>query len=226
MAAMRRRIPFTCASTSAARGVPMRARSADASSSSVASWERRRSTTGGSFSSSASRYSSETCCSAATTWFQAASSPGERAGACGAPRQHPQEKTRAAARSEAVRFMEDGPYYGLAGDRSGLLGSRLRQAERLEHLGSLLLDGLLVLRPHAQEVLLDRAERLELRVLVLVERARFGHLDGAVHDGRADETAERSPGKLVDALIRIPERMRSEERRVGKECRSRWSPYH
>ena len=56
-------------------------------------------------------------------------------------------------------------------------------------------------------MLLDRAERLELRVLVLVERARFGHLDGAVHDGRADETAERSPGKLVDALIRIPERM-------------------
>ena len=26
--------------------------------------------------------------------------------------------------------------------------------------------------------------------------------------------------KLIDALIR------SEERRVGKECRSRWSPYH
>src|ERR1051326_5283676 len=24
----------------------------------------------------------------------------------------------------------------------------------------------------------------------------------------------------------VPERMRSEERRVGKECRSRWSPYH
>ena len=23
-----------------------------------------------------------------------------------------------------------------------------------------------------------------------------------------------------------PQRMRSEERRVGKECRSRWSPYH
>ena len=23
-----------------------------------------------------------------------------------------------------------------------------------------------------------------------------------------------------------PEDMRSEERRVGKECRSRWSPYH
>ena len=26
--------------------------------------------------------------------------------------------------------------------------------------------------------------------------------------------------------IKIPEINRSEERRVGKECRSRWSPYH
>ena len=29
------------------------------------------------------------------------------------------------------------------------------------------------------------------------------------------------PGKTVDT-----NRFRSEERRVGKECRSRWSPYH
>src|SRR3712207_3986552 len=28
------------------------------------------------------------------------------------------------------------------------------------------------------------------------------------------------------AGVTDPERMRSEERRVGKECRSRWSPYH
>ena len=27
-------------------------------------------------------------------------------------------------------------------------------------------------------------------------------------------------------LYEGPSRMRSEERRVGKECRSRWSPYH
>src|SRR6202047_2540846 len=34
--------------------------------------------------------------------------------------------------------------------------------------------------------------------------------------------------KAVDMLrlVRIPEPARSEERRVGKECRSRWSPYH
>ena len=31
---------------------------------------------------------------------------------------------------------------------------------------------------------------------------------------------------LVDALLRQSHVFRSEERRVGKECRSRWSPYH
>ena len=29
-----------------------------------------------------------------------------------------------------------------------------------------------------------------------------------------------------DDLYHVPACMRSEERRVGKECRSRWSPYH
>src|SRR5258708_1982037 len=28
---------------------------------------------------------------------------------------------------------------------------------------------------------------------------------------------------LVDVVVKLP---RSEERRIGKECRSRWSPYH
>ena len=35
---------------------------------------------------------------------------------------------------------------------------------------------------------------------------------------------------VADALnrdgVRTPKGERSEERRVGKECRSRWSPYH
>ena len=39
-------------------------------------------------------------------------------------------------------------------------------------------------------------------------------------------------GKVVDSLkpgdvvVLIGDHRRSEERRVGKECRSRWSPYH
>ena len=38
----------------------------------------------------------------------------------------------------------------------------------------------------------------------------------------------KSPDELIcmKAAIEVAEKGRSEERRVGKECRSRWSPYH
>ena len=36
----------------------------------------------------------------------------------------------------------------------------------------------------------------------------------------------RSAGKTYEEAIGGRWKMRSEERRVGKECRSRWSPYH
>ena len=39
----------------------------------------------------------------------------------------------------------------------------------------------------------------------------------------SDAVMEEIDLKLVENYIRIT---RSEERRVGKECRSRWSPYH
>ena len=35
-----------------------------------------------------------------------------------------------------------------------------------------------------------------------------------------------SHGFAVAVHNRSTDKMRSEERRVGKECRSRWSPYH
>ena len=47
---------------------------------------------------------------------------------------------------------------------------------------------------------------------------------------RLDTTAMRSGGPMGTAIMSLsmvlPRRTRSEERRVGKECRSRWSPYH
>src|SRR2546427_3730280 len=65
-------------------------------------------------------------------------------------------------------------------------------------------------------------------------RARGGDPTSAVHEvrelgavlfapvlSRANATSQR-PGTLRDPHGRA----RSEERRVGKECRSRWSPYH
>ena len=32
--------------------------------------------------------------------------------------------------------------------------------------------------------------------------------------------------KNADVVVTMDAQRRSEERRVGKECRSRWSPYH
>ena len=41
------------------------------------------------------------------------------------------------------------------------------------------------------------------------------------------KTIEKYKEKMLPAIIQIPGvAERSEERRVGKECRSRWSPYH
>src|SRR2546426_10349327 len=45
------------------------------------------------------------------------------------------------------------------------------------------------------------------------------------HAIRGDTFATRAEEKRVEAEA-AAEGIRSEERRVGKECRSRWSPYH
>ena len=50
-----------------------------------------------------------------------------------------------------------------------------------------------------------------------------------VANTRARETAARFTAALELAIDRATlsgQPVRSEERRVGKECRSRWSPYH
>ena len=32
--------------------------------------------------------------------------------------------------------------------------------------------------------------------------------------------------RVLQGVVQLPHKHRSEERRVGKKCRSRWSPYH
>ena len=49
----------------------------------------------------------------------------------------------------------------------------------------------------------------------------FPHPGWVEHD--ANEIWSTQLGVAVEAMSKIG---RSEERRVGKECRSRWSPYH
>src|SRR2546425_7808907 len=66
---------------------------------------------------------------------------------------------------------------------------------------------------------------------------RFGAVRAATEGNRHHISVEVYLGRLDPEAVRVelyaeaanggePERHRSEERRVGKECRSRWSPYH
>src|SRR5256885_13260646 len=65
------------------------------------------------------------------------------------------------------------------------------------------------------EDLADLIRDVDFRVLLVSRRTDF-----------------QAPGGWAElcAIVRVPDitmtRLRSEERRVGKECRSRWSPYH
>src|SRR2546427_7764132 len=54
-------------------------------------------------------------------------------------------------------------------------------------------------------------------------RNRLGNGEGADH-GSVDVESHARP--VVRPRPMMPFELRSEERRVGKECRSRWSPYH
>ena len=83
------------------------------------------------------------------------------------------------------------------------------------------------------------AESVSLLEAVVVDGADDGRLAAAVAVlegqgvevilGRQRIAHARVAGQQADAAdapVQGPARSRSEERRVGKECRSRWSPYH
>src|SRR3712207_8030420 len=51
-------------------------------------------------------------------------------------------------------------------------------------------------------------------------------LDDGLTFGRGGPLPDLRHVRLAEEQSRVLARLRSEERRVGKECRSRWSPYH
>ena len=57
-----------------------------------------------------------------------------------------------------------------------------------------------------------------------VARLNFSHGTHAEHQQKFDMI--RKVRRELELTIAIMLDTRSEERRVGKECRSRWSPYH
>ena len=124
--------------------------------------------------------------------------------------------------------------------------ARLARALRAHGVGTTLRDELDAADALPLVDLADRDEvRRALRIALKVRRGDFETFDrlfAAVWEGGAEETAvavprrDPPPAPRGRALHWDPDarRMgteggssgRSEERRVGKECRSRWSPYH
>ena len=66
----------------------------------------------------------------------------------------------------------------------------------------------------------DKNIRKETREMVIEEAKRLGYKRNPV-------AMNLKMGRTNTIGVIVPEmHTRSEERRVGKECRSRWSPYH
>ena len=76
---------------------------------------------------------------------------------------------------------------------------------------------------------LEKSEK-KLRKAINDEKALQYQLKQLTRKERTHRLCTR--GGMLESFLQEPERltdddvMRSEERRVGKECRSRWSPYH
>src|SRR5256886_16203306 len=78
----------------------------------------------------------------------------------------------------------------------------------------------------ANSVLREEITKNDLGVATFWQRASATSqtergASGLDQHGRASTARNAPRGKLPAAVT-----LRSEERRVGKECRSRWSPYH
>ena len=75
----------------------------------------------------------------------------------------------------------------------------------------------------AAEVALVGTEKIGSGLVTVMVRGDVGAVKAAVEAGTS---AASKLGELVATHVIPRPHSRSEERRVGKECRSRWSPYH
>src|SRR5688572_15407643 len=72
------------------------------------------------------------------------------------------------------------------------------------------------------------APHLGLRVAALDVQLVHHLINGLVagHAARMQADVEQDAHRAPQQMHALEEELRSEERRVGKECRSRWAPYH
>ena len=90
-------------------------------------------------------------------------------------------------------------------------------------------------RASARHILVDTREQCEDLKAKIEAGADFGDMakefSSCPSGQQGGDLGEFGPGQMVKEFDVVvfsaePKTVRSEERRVGKECRSRWSPYH
>ena len=70
-------------------------------------------------------------------------------------------------------------------------------------------------------ITLDLTSLIAMGVMKYIKYTNLNRIEADLDDRMIDWSALPSSGNFLDMYVE-----RSEERRVGKECRSRWSPYH
>src|SRR3989475_7841974 len=135
---------------------------------------------------------------------------------------HPQAievLVRRVARQVGVRRAE---HWGMRGAFWGaLLAAAVLAFKAVLGLAALVLAPALVLLGALAGAAYGLARRVAPRDAARLADRAFGLADRVATALEWADHPDRTP--LVDALVADT---RSEERRVGKECRSRWSPYH
>ena len=59
-----------------------------------------------------------------------------------------------------------------------------------------------------------------------LSKVALEEIEQLINDGPTEEDCQTAKEVELRSIQEHKEENRSEERRVGKECRSRWSPYH
>ena len=76
-----------------------------------------------------------------------------------------------------------------------------------------------IIKPFKLDDVREALSEIGVQGVTVTEVKGFGRQKGHTELYRGAEY-------VVDFLPKVKIEIRSEERRVGKECRSRWSPYH
>ena len=101
--------------------------------------------------------------------------------------------------------------------------NNIKWAKMMEAVGIRIIYSTAKLKVHAKIALIKIQSSASKNLLGLLST---GNLNERTAKTYTDHTLFTSSPSITTELYELFTAERSEERRVGKECRSRWSPYH